>query len=161
MLAGEDVHHICEPKVWKKAFRVVNLRLTTRPAETQVFVPPEQSEGGSTEFSLWLFFCKWGDVTCPHFPPIPVNLEGWTLAGIIIILVAQNLPTRFLISCLEAEIFKFSYIMNLAKTPPPVTSFADHTSRARGLKFGRNNYHICGSKFANQIFDILSKSWDI
>jgi len=38
----------------------------------------------------------------PHFLPIPVKLEG-----IIIILVAQNLPTRFLISCLEAEIFKF------------------------------------------------------
>jgi len=31
----------------------------------------------------------------------------------------------------------------------------------RGLKFGRNNHHIGGSKFTNRIFYILSRSWDI
>jgi len=39
-----------------------------------------------------------------------------------------------------------------------VTSFSTHTSGAKGLKFGRNNHHIDGSKFTNQIFDILSRS---
>jgi len=43
----------------------------------------------------------------PHFVPIPVKLEDQNLARIIITSLAQNLPTRFLISCLEAEIFKF------------------------------------------------------
>jgi len=46
-------------------------------------------------------------------------------------------------------------------TCPSVTSFSAHTSRARGLKFGRNNNHIGGSRFTNQVFDILSRSWDI
>jgi len=32
-----------------------------------------------------------------------------------------------------------------------VTSFSAHTSGARGLKFGRNNCHIGGSKFTDQI----------
>jgi len=41
---------------------------------------------------------------------------------------------------------------------PSVTPFSAHTSRARGLKFGRNNHHIGGSKLTNQIFDILSKN---
>jgi len=40
----------------------------------------------------------------------------------------------------------------------PVTSFSAHTSGARVLKFGRNNYHIDGPKFTNEIFDILSSS---
>jgi len=40
---------------------------------------------------------------------------------------------------------------------PSVTSFPTHTSGAGGLKFGRNNHHIGGSKFTNQIFDILSR----
>jgi len=41
------------------------------------------------------------------------------LAEITIILVAQNLITRVLIACLEAEIFKFkSYLVNLARNPP-------------------------------------------
>jgi len=38
---------------------------------------------------------KWGDATCllsPPFPPIPVELDGLNLAGMIITLVAQNLP---------------------------------------------------------------------
>jgi len=39
-----------------------------------------------------------------------------------------------------------------------VTSVSAHTSGARGLKFGRNNHHIDGSKFTNQIFDILFRS---
>jgi len=39
-----------------------------------------------------------------------------------------------------------------------VTSFSAHTSGARWLKFGRNNHHIGGSKFMDQIFDILSIS---
>jgi len=39
-----------------------------------------------------------------------------------------------------------------------VTSFSAHTSGARELKFGRNNHHSGGSKFINQIFDILSRS---
>jgi len=42
-----------------------------------------------------------------------------------------------------------------------ITSFSAHTSQARGLKFCRNNYHIGGSKFTNQIFYILSRSWEI
>jgi len=42
-------------------------------------------------------------------PPIPVELEGWNLVGIIIILVAQNLPTR-LSSKLCSE---------FSLTPPP------------------------------------------
>jgi len=42
-----------------------------------------------------------------------------------------------------------------------VNSFSVHTSGARGLKFGRNNYHIGGSKYTNQIFDILFISRDI
>jgi len=37
-----------------------------------------------------------------------------------------------------------------------VTSFSAYTSGARGVKFCRNNYHIGGSKFTNQTFDILS-----
>jgi len=37
-------------------------------------------------------------------------------------------------------------------TCPSVTSFS---SGARGLKFGRNNHHIGGSKFTSQIFDSL------
>jgi len=41
---------------------------------------------------------------------------------------------------------------------PSVTSFFAHTREARGLKFGKNNDHIGGSKFAYQIFDILSRS---
>jgi len=35
------------------------------------------------------------------------ELESWNLAWIITMLVAQNLRTRFLISWLEAEMFKF------------------------------------------------------
>jgi len=41
---------------------------------------------------------------------------------------------------------------------PSVTSFSAHTSGARGLKFGRNNHHIGGSKFTDLIYDILSRS---
>jgi len=43
-------------------------------------------------------------------------------------------------------------------TCPPVTSFSAHTSGARELTFGRNNHQSGGSKFTNQIFDILSRS---
>jgi len=32
-----------------------------------------------------------------------------------------------------------------------VTSFSANSSGARGLEFGRNNHHIDGSKFTNQI----------
>jgi len=41
---------------------------------------------------------------------------------------------------------------------PSVASFSAYTSGAGGLKFGRNNHDIGGSKFNNQIFDILSRS---
>jgi len=41
---------------------------------------------------------------------------------------------------------------------PSVTSFLAPTGKDRGLKFGRNNHHIGGSKFIYQIFDILSRS---
>jgi len=44
-------------------------------------------------------------------------------------------------------------------TCPSVTSFSAHSSRARVLKFGRNNHHISDSKYPIQIFDILSRSW--
>jgi len=40
-------------------------------------------------------------------------------------------------------------------------AFSSNTSEARGLKFGRYNPHIDGSKVTNQIVDILPKSWDI
>jgi len=43
-------------------------------------------------------------------------------------------------------------------TCPSVTSFSAHTSGARELKFGKNNHHIGGSKFSNQIFEISSRS---
>jgi len=38
---------------------------------------------------------------------------------------------------------------------PSATSFSGHTNEATWLKFGRNNNHSSGSKFTNQIFDIL------
>jgi len=41
---------------------------------------------------------------------------------------------------------------------PSVTSFQTSTSGARGLKFGKNNHHIGGSKSIDQIFDILPRS---
>jgi len=54
----------------------------------------------------------------------------------------------------------FSWIMGKCRDAQRAsfTSFSAHTSKAGGLKFGRNNYHIDGSKFTNQIFDILSRS---
>jgi len=57
---------------------------------------------------------------------------------------------------------RFFYIEIMGKwgkvTCPLVTSFFRSYSGTRVLKFGRNNYAIGGSKFTNQIFDILSRS---
>jgi len=87
--------------------------------------PPQVKRGG--KFRTFIMVCVIlyrdrgeTDVTSrlrlsPHFLLIPVELDGCNLAGIIIILVAQNLPTRFLSSCLEAEIFKFK--VNLVRPP--------------------------------------------
>jgi len=42
-----------------------------------------------------------------------------------------------------------------------VISFSSHTSEAWGLKIVMHFPHMDGLKFTNQIFDILSRSWDI
>jgi len=42
-----------------------------------------------------------------------------------------------------------------------VTSISSHSFKARGLKFGRNNFYMYGSKFVDQILEILPQSWDI
>jgi len=42
-----------------------------------------------------------------------------------------------------------------------VTSFSSNTSEARGPKIGMHNPYMDGSKFTDQIFDILPRSWDI
>jgi len=39
--------------------------------------------------------------------------------------------------------------------PPPLSP--PHSLKARRLKFGRNNPHMYGSKYAKQNFDIFSK----
>jgi len=41
---------------------------------------------------------------------------------------------------------------------PSVTSISSHSFKARGLKFGRNNPHIHGSKSVDLNFEILSRS---
>jgi len=44
---------------------------------------------------------------------------------------------------------------------PSVTSSFSHTSKARDLKIGMHNPYVNGSKVTNQIFDIVTWSWDI
>jgi len=74
----------------------------------QFIITIRQQNKTAGEFRIFIAVTARNGVTShvrlssPLFPPIPVELDGWNLAGIIIILVAQNLPTRFLISCLEA-----------------------------------------------------------
>jgi len=46
----------------------------------------------------------------PHPYPTPVELEAIPLACIILTWMAQKLPSRFLIFCLEAKIFKFKVL---------------------------------------------------
>jgi len=79
-----------------------------------IFIPPEQSEGGSLEFSLW-FFCigimgKWGDVTCPSVTSFSAHTSG--ARGLKFDrnnhhIGGSKFTAQILISCLEAEIFKF------------------------------------------------------
>jgi len=39
--------------------------------------------------------------------------------------------------------------------------FSSHISKARSLKIGMHNSYMDRSKVTDQIFDILSRSWDI
>jgi len=46
----------------------------------------------------------------PHSPRTPVELETRKLACIILTWMVPKLPIRFLIFCVEAEIFKFKVL---------------------------------------------------
>jgi len=101
----------CSYITWKETDLTLSLyELLKETVHPILIIPPERSEGGVRIFIIVCAKMAWRPVSIclsPQSPPTPLVLEGWNLAGVILIVMAQNLWTRFLKFCLEPEKINF------------------------------------------------------